>query len=242
MNIHEHPWTLVLWSLQIRKWHPVGCYPVDWTHCTPRSQRKAKQPGAIRIHEVPRVFLKNWNLAQAVGSILLHLDSIPLSCVYIYIHCIMLVFHPIREDPNSNILVWRRTTPRQLPATSHDLAEMCLQMAEMFLGETQGMHGPFPNGRDSMAAKPSAAASSQEKIQPPKITDRKWRSQLGFKRYTGEITSKAIGFIPQHTSTLVRFPGWSRLRIWGHHQFHRSFHHPRPGYLNRMRGLEPLLK
>ena len=49
--------------------------------------------------------------------------------------------------------------------------------------------------------------SSQEKIQP-KITDLKWRSQLGFKRYTGEITSKATGFIPQHTSTLVRFPGW----------------------------------
>ena len=66
--------------------------------------------------------------------------------------------------------------------------------------------------------------SSQEKIQPPKITDRKWRSQLGFKRYTGEISSKATGFIPQHTSTLMRFPGWSRLRISGHHQFHRSFH------------------
>jgi len=39
-----------------------------------------------------------------------------------------------------------------------DLAGMCLRVAEMFLGETQGMHGAFPNGRDSMAAKPTAAA------------------------------------------------------------------------------------
>ena len=133
----------------------------------------------------------------------------------------MFVFHPIREDPNSNILVWRRT---KKAATSYQLhlAEMCLRMAEMFLAETHGMHGPFPNGRDSMAAKPTAAA--RRKFSPRKSQTGNEDHNLGFKRYTGEISSKATGFIPQHTSTLMRFPGWSRLRISGHHQFHRSFH------------------
>ena len=120
----------------------------------------------------------------------------------------MFVFHPIREDPNSNILVWRRT---KKAATSYQLhlAEMCLRMAEMFLAETHGMHGPFPNGRDSMAAKPSAAA--RRKFSPRKSQTGNEDHNLGLRDTQVKSVRKLQVLylnIPQLLCASQVDPGW----------------------------------
>ena len=153
--------------------------------------------------------------------------------------------HPVfREDPNTNILLWsvmQDSLRQQLPV-HHDLAEMFLRMAEMFLGGsgtslwthssrsssvlvpdgTQVMHGHFPNlaCRESMASDSTWAnpqAQARRKFSWSLFNTPEMKITLGLR--DAEVKSVRNLLVLCLNSAL------SRSRISGHHQqFHRSFH------------------
>ena len=98
------------------------------------------------------MFLKNWNLAQAEGSILLHLDSIPLLCIYVYIIIlyiyIYILYHVCFFTPSEKIPIatswYDAGRKRQLPATSYISLKCASGWLRCFLLRPTGCMDRFP--------------------------------------------------------------------------------------------------